>query len=296
MRGLDRHCGAGSKFCRFDREIGLGVPDQAARAQILEVMTRKMKLQGDFDYQMIAKKTAGYVGADLASLTKEAAVLAINRIFKMINDKHGKVNVPCSAPQVRMVYLEEAVREKKDGVDYMYLIGGWQGDDQAMELSGDGGEASVSVTSSGGGMDSRQPVPEEVLAQLSVTMEDFLAAVKKVQPSSKREGFAAIPDVTWGDVGALADVREELAMSIIEPITYPERFEMLGLAVPAGVLLFGPPGTWRSTHLRLHRLPSSLDTLHGLNHLCCVQVVAKHSWRRPSLTKVAPTLLASKVS
>jgi SpoVK/Ycf46/Vps4 family AAA+-type ATPase len=39
-----------------------------------------------------------------------------------------------------------------------------------------------------------------------------------------------------------AQVREELAMSIIEPIAKPERFTQLGLAIPAGVLLFGPPG------------------------------------------------------
>jgi len=79
-----------SFYHRFDREIGLGVPDQAGRARILEVMTRKMRLQGDFDYQAIAKKTSGYVGADLASLTKEAAVLAINRIFKLVETTKEK--------------------------------------------------------------------------------------------------------------------------------------------------------------------------------------------------------------
>ena len=36
-----------------------------------------------------------------------------------------------------------------------------------------------------------------------------------VQPSAKREGFATIPDVTWEDVGALKDVREELTMAIL---------------------------------------------------------------------------------
>jgi len=39
-----------------------------------------------------------------------------------------------------------------------------------------------------------------------------------VQPSAKREGFATIPDVTWADVGALKDVREELTMAILVDI------------------------------------------------------------------------------
>ena len=41
------------------------------------------------------------------------------------------------------------------------------------------------------------------------------AALVTVQPSAKREGFATIPDVTWDDVGALKDVREELTMAIL---------------------------------------------------------------------------------
>lgn len=44
----------------------------------------------------------------------------------------------------------------------------------------------------------------------------------KVQPSAKREGFATVPGVSWSDVGALASVREELSLSILEPIAYPE--------------------------------------------------------------------------
>lgn len=44
----------------------------------------------------------------------------------------------------------------------------------------------------------------------------------QVQPSAKREGFATVPGVSWSDVGALASVREELSLSILEPIAYPE--------------------------------------------------------------------------
>lgn len=77
---------------------------------------------------------------------------------------------------------------------------------------------------------------------LYVEMADFLRAAKTVTPSAKREGFAVVPDVTWSDVGALAEVREELLHNVLEPIAHPERFRSLGLEVPAGVLFFGPPG------------------------------------------------------
>ena len=49
----------------------------------------------------------------------------------------------------------------------------------------------------------------------SLHFSTLQAALLIVQPSAKREGFATIPDVTWEDVGALKDVREELTMAIL---------------------------------------------------------------------------------
>lgn len=66
------------------------------------------------------------------------------------------------------------------------------------------------------------------LCRFSETSEDTTAAFpaatlqSQVQPSAKREGFATVPGVSWSDVGALASVREELSLSILEPIAYPE--------------------------------------------------------------------------
>jgi ribosome biogenesis ATPase len=81
-----------------------------------------------------------------------------------------------------------------------------------------------------------------IMKHVCVEMNDFMKAIKAVQPSAKREGFAVVPDVTWADVGALSEVREELLHNILEPISNPDRFRNLGLDVPAGVLFFGPPG------------------------------------------------------
>lgn len=61
----------------------------------------------------------------------------------------------------------------------------------------------------------QDPLPEEQLQKLCIEMNDFIVALSSVQPSAKREGFVTIPDVTWADIGALEDVREELTMAIL---------------------------------------------------------------------------------
>ena len=86
------------------------------------------------------------------------------------------------------------------------------------------------------------PLTAEQMDPLYVTMEDFVQALPLVQPSSKREGFATVPDVSWKDIGALQRIRQELTLSVLEPIRHPEKFQQLGLSIPTGVLLYGPPG------------------------------------------------------
>ncbi|MGI5965069.1 MAG: CDC48 family AAA ATPase [Candidatus Methanomethylophilaceae archaeon] len=59
---------------RFDREIEIGVPGRAARAEILEVHTRNMPIAEDVDINALAGMTQGFVGADLAALCRESAM------------------------------------------------------------------------------------------------------------------------------------------------------------------------------------------------------------------------------
>ncbi|MFA9416570.1 AAA family ATPase [Natrinema sp. HArc-T2] len=62
---------------RFDREIGIGVPDETGRREILEVHTRGMPLAKEVDIDAIARRTHGFVGADLDAVASEAAMAAI---------------------------------------------------------------------------------------------------------------------------------------------------------------------------------------------------------------------------
>lgn len=65
---------------RFDREIEIGVPDREGRKEILQVHTRGMPLADSVDIDIYANNTHGFVGADIASLAKEAAMNALRRI------------------------------------------------------------------------------------------------------------------------------------------------------------------------------------------------------------------------
>ena len=71
---------------RFDREIEIGVPDSEERKEVLEIHTRNMPLADDVDLEKIANTTHGFVGADLESLCKEAAMRVVRRILPEIQN------------------------------------------------------------------------------------------------------------------------------------------------------------------------------------------------------------------
>ncbi|WP_177746580.1 ATP-dependent zinc metalloprotease FtsH [Candidatus Avelusimicrobium fimicolum] len=61
---------------RFDRHISVPAPDLKGREEILKVHAKKVKLGQDVDLKVVAKGTPGFVGADLANVINEAAILA----------------------------------------------------------------------------------------------------------------------------------------------------------------------------------------------------------------------------
>jgi cell division protease FtsH len=71
---------------RFDRRVAVQPPDRAGRAAILEVHTRSVPLGSDVDLGRIAATTPGMVGADLANLVNEAALLAARRGHEQVRE------------------------------------------------------------------------------------------------------------------------------------------------------------------------------------------------------------------
>ena len=168
---------------RFDVEIHIGFPSIEMREEMIISITKKNKISKNINFKEIAKKTPGYLAADLQSLARAAGHNAINRLIKNKNSDKNSMNLE-----------KNNINEDLD------------------------------------------------LANLFIEQEDFNYALTQIQPTSKREGFTTIPNVTWDDVGGLKDLREELYYDIVLPITEPTKLKIVGISKAVGVLLYGPPG------------------------------------------------------
>ena len=76
---------------RFDREIVIGVPDESGRREILGIHTRGMPLAENVDLAELARTTFGFVGADMAALTREAAIEAVRRMMPKLDLAEGTI-------------------------------------------------------------------------------------------------------------------------------------------------------------------------------------------------------------
>ncbi|AWR97163.1 CDC48 family AAA ATPase [Acidianus sulfidivorans JP7] len=89
-------------------------------------------------------------------------------------------------------------------------------------------------------------IPADILKELKVTMNDFLDAMKSIQPTLLREVYVEVPKVRWTDIGGLDDVKQQLKEAIEWQIKFPNTFARAGIRAPKGVLLYGPPGTGKT--------------------------------------------------
>src|SRR3546814_19518264 len=96
-------------------------------------------------------------------------------------------------------------------------------------------------------------VPPEVLENLSVRQDDFIAAHKRVQPSAMREIMVQMPDVRWDDVGGVDEARDKLREGVEQPLKNAAAFHRLGIRPAKGFLLFGPPARARRLQPRRWR-------------------------------------------
>jgi transitional endoplasmic reticulum ATPase len=79
-----------------------------------------------------------------------------------------------------------------------------------------------------------------------VQKKDLLLAMQQTHPSALRESLLVVPEVSWSDIGGLADVVDTVREAVEMPLLHPEAFARLRVRPNAGILLYGPPGTGKT--------------------------------------------------
>jgi transitional endoplasmic reticulum ATPase len=103
----------------------------------------------------------------------------------------------------------------------------------------------------------------EALLQTSETLqiisEDFLTALREIEPSATREFFIERPTGTWDDIGGLKEIKEALVSMVEWPYAYPELFREGRLSAPRGILFTGPSGVGKTLMAKVLASESGLN-------------------------------------
>ncbi len=99
---------------RFDREVEISIPDKKGRLTILKIHTRTMPLKKDVNLDDLSSKTHGFVGADLESLAKEAAMNVLRKIMPDLNLEEDK--------EIPQEVLEKLIIGKSDFEEALKVV------------------------------------------------------------------------------------------------------------------------------------------------------------------------------
>jgi len=89
-------------------------------------------------------------------------------------------------------------------------------------------------------------IPEEALLALQVTMDDFLNALREIEPSAIREVFTEIPEIGFSEIGGLGDIKKILTETVKDPLYHPDVYAKANTKPAKGILLTGEPGTGKT--------------------------------------------------
>lgn len=89
-------------------------------------------------------------------------------------------------------------------------------------------------------------IPPETILELKVSMDDFIEALSEIIPSTTREVFVEVPNISWEDIGGLENVKNELKKAVEWPLKYASLFNYTHTKPPKGILLYGAPGTGKT--------------------------------------------------
>jgi transitional endoplasmic reticulum ATPase len=89
-------------------------------------------------------------------------------------------------------------------------------------------------------------IPYETLVNLNITMADFQAALREIEPSTTREVYVEVSETSWDDIGGLEDIKDMLTEAVEWPLRFPDVYASTKVEPPRGVLLSGPPGSGKT--------------------------------------------------
>ncbi|ETL38642.1 hypothetical protein L916_09830 [Phytophthora nicotianae] len=272
---------------RFDREIFVAPPNTALRKKIFKVhlsrtpyaltngSAEEAEQQRYTFLDTLAAKAVGYVGADIAALCREAAMVASTRQLVALSqdrdleqwweDWKRRVE-PLTGVQNASPTLEAVVAGRAWHANPAAIIPLWflakQNSQQDADNTGDsehqrqsdlgyfrfllGGERQRIKPSS-------RHEKDEKVQTFEVTMADFDQAMQTVVPSALRGASGFTKDFErqgWDSIGGQAETKLALQQALEWPIKYPQTFSRLGVKPPRGVLLYGPPGCSKSSVVR----------------------------------------------
>ncbi|XP_022952508.1 calmodulin-interacting protein 111 isoform X1 [Cucurbita moschata] len=257
---------------RLDREIEIGVPSPNQRLDILHTILSEMEHSlSVVQVQHLAMVTHGFVGADLAALCNEAALICIRRYHEF------KVSTDCVSSGRSVIAEEQHMVTKVDNeanVDHIISepvlskdarsISGICSNSAPLSFSEDTltSESLACVSSNEVVADSEDIFnSSEIKCRLKVAFEDFEMARMKVRPSAMREVILEVPKVKWEDIGGQGEVKVQLMEAVEWPQKHQDAFKRIGTRPPTGVLMFGPPGCSKTLMARAVASEAGLNFL-----------------------------------
>jgi transitional endoplasmic reticulum ATPase len=108
-------------------------------------------------------------------------------------------------------------------------------------------------------------IPYETLVNLNITMTDFQAALREIEPSTTREVYVEVSETSWDDIGGLEKTKNILTEGVEWPLRFPETYANAKVEAPRGVLLAGPPGSGKTLIARAlaHQCEASFISIKG---------------------------------
>ncbi|KAE9599743.1 putative ATPase, AAA-type, core, P-loop containing nucleoside triphosphate hydrolase [Lupinus albus] len=237
---------------RFDKEIEIGVPSPKQRLDILLTLLNEVDhtLSGS-QIEHLATVTHGFVGADLAALCNEAALICLRHYADFKKNCDVSDNITEQPVQPAMM---NGATDSQDHSDFSTSSG------SDMSVASNVVSTSCMIGMSSEIMEVIHDSGKEECT-LTVSFEDFQKARMKIRPSAMREVILEVPKVNWKDVGGQKEVKAQLMEAVEWPQKHHDAFDRIGTRPPTGVLMFGPPGCSKTLMARAVASEAGLNFL-----------------------------------